>query len=100
MSFTLGSPGKLTWKKSVLLVKSVHSWASNGPDITRIKAAVMSEIRRMICPPNLHRCCQKKGCGAHNFVGQKFAPAGCGKGSEKANCTVAAVYDRRYSAVA
>src|SRR5207247_5792377 len=53
MSFTRGSLGKLTQKKSVRLAYWIHSCAKEGPDRNRINAAVMTEIRRMMYPPKL-----------------------------------------------
>ena len=45
ISCTLGSPGKLTAKKSVRLEYWIHSWAKEGPpDITRINAAVVEAL--------------------------------------------------------
>src|ERR1700752_970820 len=50
MSRTVGCPGKLIVKRSVLLTYSIHSAAASGPDMSSVNAGT-SGISRMTSPP-------------------------------------------------
>jgi hypothetical protein len=53
ISWTFGCPGKLTAKKSVLLVYVAHSWPKQSPAIERLNATAM--ITRIVTSLDLFR---------------------------------------------